>query len=58
MFYKPIFKTRVLWDFPGGPIAKNPPSNAGDASSNPGQGTQKPLVTGQLSPLTPTKDPA
>ena len=25
-------------DFPGGAVVKNPPTNAGDASSNPGLG--------------------
>jgi len=25
-------------DFPGGPVVKNPPANAGDASSIPGPG--------------------
>ena len=25
-------------DFPGGPVVKNPPSNAGDAGSSPGPG--------------------
>ena len=38
-----------FWDFPGGPVAKNPPYNAGDASSIPGQGTKIPHATGQLS---------
>ena len=27
-------------DFPGGPVVKNPPSNAGDMGSIPGWGTQ------------------
>ena len=27
------------WDFPGGPVVKNPLSNAGDAGSIPGRGT-------------------
>ena len=27
-------------DFPGGPVAKNPPSRAGDAGSIPGLGTK------------------
>ena len=26
------------WGFPGGPVAKNPPANAGDMSSIPGPG--------------------
>ena len=37
-------------DFPGGPVVKNPPSNAGDAGSIPGQGTKIPYATGQQSP--------
>ena len=43
-------------DFPGGPVVKNPPSNAGDTSSIPGQGTKIPHATGQLSlPATTTE---
>ena len=30
------------WNFPGGPGVKNPPSNAGDTGSIPGQGTKIP----------------
>ena len=26
------------WAFPGGPVVKNPPANAGDTGSIPGQG--------------------
>ena len=26
------------WDFPGGPVVKNPPANAGDTGSIPGLG--------------------
>ena len=37
-------------DFPGGPVVKNPPSNAGDAGSIHGQGTKIPRAAGQLSP--------
>ena len=29
-------------DFPGGPVVKNPPYNAGDAGSITGQGTKMP----------------
>lgn len=36
------------WEFPGGPVAKNRPSVAGDASSICGSGTRIPLATGQL----------
>ena len=36
-------------DFPGGPVVKNMPSNAGDTGSIPGQGTKIPHAVGQLS---------
>ena len=32
------FNTQALRDFPGGPVAKNPPANAGNTGSIPGQG--------------------
>ena len=38
-------------DFPGGPVVKNPPSNAGDMGSVPGQGTEIPHPVGQLKPV-------
>ena len=38
-----------LGDFPGGPVVKNPPSNAGDVGSIPGRGTKIPHATGHLS---------
>ena len=41
-------------DFPGGPVVKNPPSNAGDAGSIPGLGTKVPHAVGQLSPRATT----
>ena len=44
-------------DFPGGSEVKNPPSNAGDASSIPGQGTKIPHAMGQLSPRAATTEP-
>ena len=44
-------------DFPGGPVVKNPPSNAGDTGSIPGQGTKIPHATGQLSPHATTAEP-
>ena len=40
----------IQWDFPCGPVVKNPPSNAGDAGSIPGQGTKIPHAVGQLRP--------
>lgn len=36
-------------DFPGGPVDKNPPANAGDPSLFPGPGTRIPRAPGQLS---------
>ena len=39
-------KKEQEWDFPGGPMVKNPPSNAGDAGSIPGRGTKIPHATG------------
>ena len=41
-------------DFPGGPVVKNMPSNAGDMGSILGRGTKITHVTGQLSPRTTT----
>ena len=32
------------WDFPGGPMVKNPPSNEGDVGSIPGWETKTPYV--------------
>ena len=43
-------------DFPGGPVVKNPPYNAGDAGSIPGQGTKIPHAAGQLSRLATTTE--
>ena len=44
-------------DFPGGPVVKNPPSNAGDAGSIPGRGTRIPHAVGQLSLHATTTEP-
>ena len=44
-----LFKLKSSWDFPGGPVVKNPPSNAGDVGSIPGWGTKIPHAAGQLS---------
>ena len=47
------------WDFPGIPVVKNPPSNAGDIGSIPDQGTKIPHAARQLSPwATSTEKPA
>ena len=42
-------------NFPRGPVVENPPSNAGNMSSIPGQGTKIPHVVGQLSPHATTR---
>ena len=34
-------------NFPGGPVVKNPPSNAEDADLSPGLGTKIPQAWGQ-----------
>ena len=47
----------IRGDFPGGPVVKNLPSNAGDAGSIPGQGTNIPHAAGQLSPHATTREP-
>ena len=39
----------TMRDFPGGPMVKNLPYKAGEAGSNPGQGTKLLPATGQLS---------
>ena len=52
-----LFKPNY-WDFPSGPMVKNPHSNAGDMGSIPGWGTKIPHAVGQLSPCTTTTEPA
>ena len=44
-------------DFPGGPVVENPPCNAGDLGSIPGQGTKTPHALEQLNPHAVTKEP-
>ena len=44
------------WDFPGGPVVRQPSCNAGDASLIPGQGTEIPHAAGQLSPHCTTRE--
>ena len=43
-------------DLPSGPVVKNLPCNAGDASSIPGRGTKIPHVSGQVSPPATTTE--
>ena len=45
------------WDFPGGPVVKNLPSNTGDVGSISGWGTKIPHAAGQLSPCATTTEP-
>ena len=46
----PVWLVLCLWDFPGGPVVKNLPCNAGDASSVTGHGTKTLHPVGYLSP--------
>ena len=48
---------KKCWDVPGGPVAKNLPSNAGDVGLIPGWGTKIARTTGQLSPSATTREP-
>ena len=43
-------------DFPGGPVVKILPSNAGDMGFIPGWGTKIPKISGQPSPSATTTD--
>ena len=43
-------------DFPGCPVVKNLPSNAGDMGLIPGWGTKIPHAAGQLSPHATTRE--
>ena len=45
-----------MGEFPGRPGVKNPPSNAGDTGSIPGQGTKIPHAEEELSLLTTTTE--
>ena len=49
-------KKKQVRDLPGGPVVKDPPFNAGDAGSVPGQGTKITHAMGQLSPCTTTTE--
>ena len=46
----------AFWDFPGCPVVKYPPYNAGDTGLIPGQGTKIPHAVGQLSPCATTTE--
>ena len=53
MLWSAGIKLSQMRDFPGGPMIQNPPSNAGNVGSIPGQETKMPHAEGQLSPRTP-----
>ena len=41
---KCVVKNHMVGDFPGGPVVKTSPSNAGGVGSTPGQGAKIPLT--------------
>ena len=43
--YLCYYQKEIDWDFPGGPVVKTSPSNAGNAGSIPGQGAKIPQVS-------------
>ena len=51
-----FLKIFIYWGFPCGAVVENPPSNAGDAHSIPGQGTKIPHAAGHLSPRATTTE--
>ena len=52
------FKMFWWWDFPGGPVVKDPPCSAGDAGSVPGWRTKMPHTAEQVSPPAMTRGSA
>ena len=40
-----LYTKGMIWDFSGGPVVKNLPSNAGDVGLTPGWGTKIPYAT-------------
>ena len=60
-----VLRRRESWDYPGGPVIKNSPCNAGDVGSTLDQGTKIPHAVEQLNssatthgPMRHNKDPA
>ena len=49
-------KKCLPWDFPSGPVVKNPCFNEGDTGSIPGRGAEIPHTVGQLNPSTTTRE--
>ena len=56
MSHHPVSLNTNSWDFPGGPVVKNLPSNAEDMGSIPGWGTKISHAAGQLSQHTTTTE--
>ena len=56
-FMEMFVQDHILRDFPGGPVVKNLPSNAGDAGSIPGRRSEMSHDTGQLNPCAVTSEP-
>ena len=50
-------KNPIVGEFPGDPVVKTPPSNAGSEGSIPGWGTKIPHATEQLSLRATTTEP-
>ena len=55
-YWKHVCQKTTNREFPGGPVVKNLPSNAGDMDSIPGPG-KTPRATGPLSPHATTSEP-
>ena len=53
-----MLTSNIPREFPGGPVAKNPPCNAGDVGSIPGWGTKIPRIAEWISPCPTTTQPA
>ena len=50
--------TKIIFEvFPGGPVVKNPPADAGDTSSIPSWGTKIPHAAEHLNLSTSTTEP-
>ena len=52
-----VWVEKIMRDFPGGPVVKNPPCIAGEAGLTPGQGTKIPHAAEQPGPLATTREP-
>ena len=52
-----VWVEKIMRDFPGGPVVKNPPRIAGEAGLTPGRGTKIPHAAEQLGPLATPREP-